>query len=203
MAGTLDDRTVRDMTRSTAAPVIAHTRTLLADPDSQRWTDTQILDALDAVADDVVQMPLNPVELETPAGVTRMLWTARHGWWETESFADAANWASLTPTVADDVKGRWAFATSPRAFVAVTGVWHDPAAAAADLLDGFAMNLELAGPMEYKIGDTAIDRVSQIAAIRAQANRLRSGARNPVHATRHLPEATTGTLVRDDTGPWW
>lgn len=191
------------MARPTAAPAIAHTRRLLADPDSARWSDDQIQVALDQVAETVTQLDLTVVPARTASGVDERTWQADAGWWEAPDFQDSHSWATLTPDSSDDDAGRWTFPAEPSGVVAITGVWHDPAAAAADLLDETATAIELGGPLSYKIDDATIDRSSQVAALRSAAARLRGQARSARNAQAGLPLAVSGTIVRDDVAVWW
>ncbi|WP_373070129.1 hypothetical protein [Gemmatimonas sp.] len=191
------------MARASASPTIAYVRTLVADLTTDRWTDDDIQTVLDRVAEQAVQVRLEGIVTRTATIDVALTWVADAGWWETPTFQDDQDYTPVTPTVSNDDTGRWTVATEPAGNLVATGRWHDPHAAAADLIDTYATGLETAGALSFKVDEFTVDRTSQVSALRALARSYRSRARLQTSVAAGLPAVTFGTLVRDDiVSPW-
>lgn len=187
------------MARTSILPIVARVRTLIGDlGDPATYTDDQIAAVCDLTATRLLQADCEPIPEQTPVGVRFYTWKTPEGWIENPVFQTTDGWDTLEPSaVLDPVGTVVQFTPAPSGRVVVSGVCHDPYAAAADLLDQWAVTMEQTH-VSLKVDEFQVSRDQVPAALRARAADYRLRSRNP-----QLPAATSGHIVRDDIVGWW
>jgi hypothetical protein len=136
--------------RTTLAELITQVRTMVGDPagTDQVLTDQEIQNGLDTHRWEARYMPLiGLISYESGSAVYKV-WRAPFGQWESDVALVDAQYSALTPSVSDNLSGRWTFATTQTA-VMVTGWSYDLYGASADLLE--AMAAKVADQFDYTV----------------------------------------------------
>ena len=171
--------------------LITRLRRMVNDPASavQQFTDDELQDVLDARRDDVSYVELTGVEYVAPGGMVQYLdyWAPNGlGDWEADAELTDGTWAVVTPATSDGLKGHWTFATNQTPPVYMRGRTYDLNAAAADVLDAWAV-VDAADAVDWQEGDVRESRS------KLQANRLTAAAS---YRARQRP--TIMRMVRSD-----
>lgn len=101
-------------------------------------SENEIQDALDRYRVEARYLQLDAVPTYAVGGVaTYTIFTAPRGlmYWETDGGIVDNDYTTLTPATSDWKNGRWTFSTAPDRPIRITGYYHDPYNAAADLLE--------------------------------------------------------------------
>lgn len=133
--------------RTSMASLITEVRRLINDPElnsgttgSMVFTAEEIEDVLDRHRMHVVDLVLEPWSVQTATGEQTLDYQAPYGDWETDvTLRDSAHATISSGVTADYRVGRWTFDADQDDPVYLTGKTYDLMAAAADLLDRWAV----------------------------------------------------------------
>lgn len=131
--------------RTTMADLITVVRTLVNDPSggSAVFSDDAVQAALDNCRTDVFQWPLSGQAEMTTGGVSvYKLHASGLPHWESGEVIQGVNWATLTPTSADRIRGTWTFSAGQDPTIYATGSVYDVFGAACVLLDQWMAKLK-------------------------------------------------------------
>ena len=111
---------------------------IVNDLDNEQHVDGEMQDALDRyrVEDRYLQLDSKPTYAEGGTA-TYLTFDAPNGlkYWETNGEIVDNDYTVLTPDTSDWTNGRWTFTTAQDRPLRITGYYHDPYNAAADLLE--------------------------------------------------------------------
>lgn len=171
------------MARSTMATLITRIRLMVGDPagGSQVFTDDEVQDILDAHRVEVRTAELIPVDSVAAGGaVSRKEFVAPRGAWESGAVLQSNSYATVAPTVADLVIGRWTFATDQTPPMYISGQVYDLWGAAGDVLEAWAA--KVAREFDFATDEQTFDRSQKTRGLLRVAAEYRRKARPP--ATR-------------------
>jgi len=132
------------MARTTLATLITQLRLLVNDPagESQVWSDAELQNFLDVNRVDVRHAALRP-ETTWAGGITTYTdYYADYGMWESDVVLEDGEGNDLTPLSSNLIVGHWEFDDQDPP-IYVTGKIFDLWAAAADVLEAWAMKVAL------------------------------------------------------------
>ena len=172
---------------------------LVDDPSFADHDETQVQNALDRYRREARYLQLDALPTYAEGGTASYLtFTAPGGlmYWETDGTITDNDYTVLTPATEDWTNGRWTFSTSQARPLAITGYYHDPYNAAADLLE--AKLAAIAENYDFRTSDGDAYNRSQardglerlIARYRAQGGPGGQGG------------ITVSTLMRTDVNIW-
>jgi hypothetical protein len=173
--------------------LIARTRTLIADVGSPPvFIDDQIQDTLDLRRIEQRHVPLRPDPTFLPGGAVQYKdFYADTQAWESDVLLQDTSFATVTPTLSEELVGHWQFATQPQSFaVRATGKTYDLYGSAADLLEAWAAQVML----EFNVTESGraynrqgkFEQLNSLAAqyrgrAMAQQSRITQGDAVPAH----------------------
>jgi hypothetical protein len=135
------------MARATMAALLARLRRIVGDPAgaSQKFSDDELQEALDSHRREARYARLREVESIAAGGtVTCKDFEAGVGNWESGAQLTDSGFNVLTTGITEDLlTGRWAFASSPKWPIHVTGWYYDLYGAAAEVLEQWAAKEKL------------------------------------------------------------
>lgn len=165
------------MARSSLAALIAETRTLIADTGTPPvFADNDVQNVLDRHRTERRFVLLQPQPTFIAGGnILYNDFYADTGHWEDDVVFQQADYAIITPDVAEPIPGHWHFAAQPAGFaVHATGKTYDLYGAAADLLDAWAAQVNL--DFDFSDGKAQYQRSQKAQALRALAREYRTRA---------------------------
>jgi len=123
--------------RTTMATLITRLRVLINDPASatQVFSDQTIQDVMDESRTDIVNQSLIPKPTFTGSTVQYLNYYAELGGWESDWVTKQYLVNVVSPSIAEEIAGHWAFSTTTLPSVYITGKVFDVYRAAADLLE--------------------------------------------------------------------
>jgi hypothetical protein len=180
------------MARETMAALIAKLRLMVNDPlgATQRFSDDQLQDILDANREDIRQMALEPADTIAANGATTWLdwFSPLGGAWETGATLQNSSWQSLTADSAELLIGVWHFNAAQSLPMYVTGRLYDLHAAAADVIE--LKMAQAAEDFDFSADGGSYSLSQKLRGLQTMLNTHRSKAR-----------VSTAVLMRGDTRP--
>lgn len=124
--------------RTSCSEIIEFVSRLVNDEDHEYHYDHQIQDALDRYRVEARYLQLDTLPTYAEGGTASYLtFTAPNKlkYWESDGELVDNDYTVLTPDTSDYWNGRWTFTTNQDRPLRITGYYHDPYNAAADLLE--------------------------------------------------------------------
>ena len=124
--------------RSSAYALCRLVARLVNDEARNYHSDSEVQNALDRYRREARYLILDALPSYAEGGTaTYLTYTAPDGlmYWETDGVITDNDYTVLTPATEDWTNGRWTFSTAPNRPLHITGYYHDPYNAAADLLE--------------------------------------------------------------------
>lgn len=176
--------------RSSMAALISRLRISIGDTGTPRFTDQQIQDILDLHRFPVRYAQLAPgVTINAGALYTFLDYYADVGDWEDDYVLAWVNFVTITPSVSEPIAGHWQFSQATPGYyppVFITGKYYDLHAAAAELLEQWAIGY-LTTAYDFSTDGQSFKRSQIITNLQMAADRHRA-----------LAMPTTSMTIRGD-----
>lgn len=158
--------------RSTMTALIAAVRGLIGDPDGagSQFSGDAIQTALDAHRQLVRAAALRGIPTPTASG-TQWLDFAGEPYFETDAALQGEDYATVTPTTADPLNGRYSFTTPQSPYLYISGNRYDVTGAGADLAEAWAAALK--AQIDFSASGSSFKQSQQIQNLLDLAKRLR------------------------------
>ena len=156
--------------------LISRVRSLLGDTTGTAWTDEQIIEALNDRREEARYMELDALESVAPGGAVEYKdFVAHLGQWDDAVELTDGTYTVLTPTLSDNMGGRWSFDSEPDALpVMLTGFTYDIYGACGDLVSsgagGAASSLGAGEKIRVTADGTTIEKSSSTSSSDGQSS---------------------------------